>query len=152
LCDFFDLLSISFIGEDMGQPAAKQGDQIITVDMHIVLVPTPPGAPVPTPLPHPFNGILNDGLSNNVRVMGRPAAVQGSSATNTPSHIPTPPGTSFTVPPTNKGIIMKGSSTVFINKKPAARIGDTVQTCQDPAPNLSGQIVPSGPCTVVIGG
>ena len=36
----------------MGQPAAKQGDQIVATDTHIVLVPSP-GGPVPTPLPHP---------------------------------------------------------------------------------------------------
>ena len=30
----------------MGQPAAKQGDQITAVDMHIVMVPSP-GGPVP---------------------------------------------------------------------------------------------------------
>jgi len=34
----------------MGQPAAKQGDQVVGVDTHIVVVP---GSPAPVPLPHP---------------------------------------------------------------------------------------------------
>lgn len=136
----------------MGQPAAKQGDQIIATDIHIVLVPTPPGAPVPTPLPHTFAGPLAENLSTSVKIGGKPAATMGSAANNSPPHLPTPPGTAFTVPPTNRGTIIGGSKTVRINGKAAARIGDTVQTCQDPAPNMTGQIVLSGPCTVMIGG
>jgi hypothetical protein len=54
----------------MGQPAAKQGDQITAVDIHIVLVPAPPGPPVPTPLPHSFVGILDANLSPDVKIMG----------------------------------------------------------------------------------
>lgn len=134
----------------MGMPAAKQNDQIVATDMHIVLVPAPPAPPVPTPLPHVFNGILTGGLSSNVKIMGLPAATVGSTADNTPPHFPTPPGTSFTVPPTNKGIVMMGSGTVFINHKPAARAGDTAQTCADPVPNMMAKVVAAG--TVMIGG
>ncbi len=39
--------------------AAKWGDPVIGVDIHLVMVPTPAG-PVPTPLPHPFIGIVFD--------------------------------------------------------------------------------------------
>jgi hypothetical protein len=53
----------------MGQAAAKQGDQIIATDTHIVMVPGP-GSPVPTPLPHPFSGIINGNLSGNVNILG----------------------------------------------------------------------------------
>jgi uncharacterized Zn-binding protein involved in type VI secretion len=133
----------------MGNPAAKQGDMIIAIDMHIVMVPSP-GGPVPTPLPHPFNGMMNGNLSSNVKIMGMPAATVGSTADNTPPHTPTPPGTAFQIPPTNKGTIMMGSSTVFINHKPATRTGDMVQTCADPVPNTAGQLVAAG--TVLIGG
>lgn len=133
----------------MGQPAAKQGDQITAVDMHIVMVPSP-GGPVPTPLPHPFNGIIDGGTSTNVMIEGRPAATVGSSATNTPPHIPTPPGTAFQIPPTNRGTITRGSSTVMINGKPAARTGDMAQTCADPVPNTAAQVVAAS--TVMIGG
>ncbi|HUF39606.1 MAG TPA: PAAR domain-containing protein [Anaerolineales bacterium] len=132
----------------MAQPAAKQGDQITAVDMHIVLVPSP-GGPVPTPLPHPFNGIIDGGLSADVMVEGRPAATVGSTATNTPPHLPTPPGTVFQLPPTNRGTITIGSATVFINGKPAARAGDQAQTCADPVPNPAAQVVAAG--TVLIG-
>src|SRR5215216_6039135 len=101
----------------MGQPAAKQGDQIVAVDTHIVMVPAPPGPPVPTPLPHPFAGTIDNACSQDVKIMGKAAAVVGSKATNTPSHIPTPPGTAFQKPPTNIGEIIIGSQTVKINGK-----------------------------------
>src|SRR5579875_2428570 len=114
----------------MGQPAAKQGDQITAVDTHIVLIPSPGGA-VPTPLPHPFAGIINGNLSPNVMIMGLPAATQGSTADNMPPHIPQ--GGPFQLPPSNRGVIINGSATVLINGKPAARSGDTAMTCNDPA-------------------
>ncbi|MEM8859708.1 MAG: PAAR domain-containing protein [Chloroflexota bacterium] len=134
----------------MAQPAVKQGDQIVATDVHIVLVPTPPAGTVPTPLPHPFFGAIQGNLSTSVRINNVPAATVGSTANNTPPHIPTPPGVSFQVPPTNQGVIMKGSASVFINGKPAARVGDTVQTCGDP-PNTTGQIISTN-TTVLIGG
>jgi uncharacterized Zn-binding protein involved in type VI secretion len=133
----------------MGKPAAKQGDQITAIDIHIVMVPSP-GGPVPTPLPHPFNGFLNGGLSSNVMIMGRPAATVGSTASNQPPHLPTPPGTTFQIPPTNQGTVMMGSANVMINGKPAARMGDLAQTCADPAPNMAAQVIAAG--TVMIGG
>ena len=49
---------------------------------------------VPTPLPHPFTGMLNGGLEATVKIEGQAAAVVGSTADNQPAHIPTPPGTS----------------------------------------------------------
>ncbi len=132
----------------MPLPAAKQGDQVIATDIHIVMVPSP-GGPVPTPLPHPFVGVLMGNLSLNVKINGMAAATVGSTADNIPPHIPTPPGTTFQVPPTNKGIVMAGSATVFINGKPAARAGDSVQTCADPMPNMGGKIIAAG--NVMIG-
>ena len=132
----------------MGLPAAKQGDQIVGVDTHIVLVPTP-GGTAPTPLPHPFTGIIDDGLSSNVKIMGMPAATVDSTAQNTPPHIPTPPGTSFQQPPSNSGRISVGSPTVMINGKPAARNGDTALTCNDPVDAPTGTVVAVG--TVLVG-
>jgi len=134
----------------MAQPAAKQNDMVTATDTHIVMVPQPSGPPVPTPLPHPFSGMLNGNLSPTVKIMGLPAATVGSIAQNQPPHIPTPPGTAFQIPPTNTGTVMMGSTTVMINGKPAARNGDTVQTCNDPAPAPVGQIIAVG--TVMIGG
>jgi uncharacterized Zn-binding protein involved in type VI secretion len=130
----------------MGQPAAKQGDRITAVDTHVVMVP---GTPPTAPLPHPFSGILGDGLSENVRIMGRPAATVGSTADNRPPHIPTSPGTSFQKPPANKGTVQTGSPTVRINSKPVARNGDPALTCNDPADLSVGTVTAAG--TVSIG-
>lgn len=132
----------------MGQPAAKQGDQIVAIDTHMVIVPIV-GVPTPTPLPHPFTGIVDGGLSSNVNIMGRPAATVGSTAHNTPPHIPTPPGTSFQQPPSNSGRISIGSPTVMINGKSAARNGDTALTCNDPVDAPAGIVVAVS--TVLIG-
>jgi uncharacterized Zn-binding protein involved in type VI secretion len=132
----------------MGQPAAKKGDQITAIDTHVVMVSSP-GGPVPTPLPHPFAGIINGALSGDVNIMGMPAATVDSTADNTPAHIPTPPGTSFQAPPSNKGTIKIGSPTVKINGKMAARNGDTAETCNDPSDLPVGTVVAVG--TVLIG-
>jgi uncharacterized Zn-binding protein involved in type VI secretion len=133
----------------MRQPAAKQGDQIIATDTHIVMVPAPPSAPVPTPLPHPFAGIINGGLSSDVKIMGRPAATVDSTADNLPPHIPTPPGTTFQKPPSNRAKIQMGSPTVKINGKMAARNNDPAMTCNDPADLPAGTVIAVG--TVFIG-
>ena len=132
----------------MGQPAAKKGDKVVATDTHIVMVPSPSG-PTPTPLPHPFAGIINGALSGDVNIMGMPAATVDSTADNTPAHVPTPPGTSFQAPPSNKGTIKIGSPTVKINGKMAARNGDTALTCNDPADLPAGTVVAVG--TVLIG-
>jgi uncharacterized Zn-binding protein involved in type VI secretion len=132
----------------MGQPAAKKGDQVVAADTHIVMVPSP-GGPVPTPLPHPFTGILNGGLSSDVKVMGQPAATVDSTADNSPAHVPTPPGTGFQSPPANKATIKMGSPTVKINGKAAARNGDVADTCNDPADLPAGTVVAAG--TVMVG-
>ena len=130
----------------MGQQAAKQGDQIIATDTHIVMIPSP-GGPVPTPLPNPFVGMISGGLSTNVKIMGMPAATLGSTADNVPPHIPQ--GGPFQKPPTNKATIMIGSPTVLINGKPAARNGDTALTCNDPVDLPIGKVIAVG--TVMIG-
>lgn len=127
-------------------PAAKQGDRVVAVDVHIVILPAP--AP-PAPLPHPFSGVINGGLSPDVNIMGRPAATVGSTADNTPPHIPTPPGVAFQKPPSNKATVRVGSPTVMINGKAAARLGDPAATCNDPADAPVGTVVASG--TVLIG-
>jgi uncharacterized Zn-binding protein involved in type VI secretion len=100
-------------------------------------------------LPHPFSGIISDGLSSDVNIMGMPAATVDSIADNTPPHVPTPPGTSFSNPPSNKGKIAIGSPTVKINGKMAARNGDTAKTCNDPTDLPVGTVIAVG--TVLIG-
>jgi uncharacterized Zn-binding protein involved in type VI secretion len=112
---------------------------VTATDTHIVLVPGAP--PVPTPLPHPFFGILDGGLSADVKIMGKAAATVNSTASNTPPHIPSPPGTAFQKPPSNKATVMVGSPTVKINGQMAARNGDAATTCNDPADLPAGTLI-----------
>jgi uncharacterized Zn-binding protein involved in type VI secretion len=128
----------------MGAPAAKQGDRVTAVDTHLI---QPPSGP-PVALPNPFDGVIDGGLSTDVRINGLSAATVGTTATNTPPHIPQ--GGTFVNPPTNQGRITRGSATVRINGKPAARAGDTAVTCNDPAPLPVGTVVATS--TVWIGG
>src|SRR4051812_47751998 len=96
------------------QPAAKQGDAVVGIDTHIILVPSPAG-PVPTPMPMPFNGKLLLELSPDVMVTNMPAATVGSKAINNPPHIPT--GGPFQKPPSNQGAVQMGTKKVLINDK-----------------------------------
>ncbi|GAA5193524.1 PAAR domain-containing protein [Rugosimonospora acidiphila] len=130
----------------MGQPAAKAGDRVVGVDVHIVL---PPAQAPPVALPHPFGGVISGGVSTDVMIMGKPAAVVGSTATNTPPHLPAAPGTAFQRPPSNLATIRQGSATVRINGRPAARAGDRADTCNDPQDVPAGTVVAAG--TVMIG-
>jgi len=125
--------------------AAKMNDQVIGMDTHVVMVVTP-GGTVPTSLPNPFSGTITGGCSTNVTIDGQAAATVGSTATNKPSHVPQ--GGSFQTPPTNSGKVLQGSTSVFINGKPAARVNDPVQTCNDPVPAATSKIV--GASTVQI--
>ena len=128
----------------MGNPAARQGHRIVALDMHLI---QPPGPTSPIMTPHPFNGIIDSAVSENVRIGGSPAATVGSNATNTPPHIPI--GGTFVTPPTNRSTIMAGSKTVTINGQAAARAGDRAQTCDD-THQIGGTVVAIG--TVTIGG
>lgn len=133
----------------MGQPAARMGDPVVGVDVHIVMVPSGSGS-VPTPLPHPFSGKITGATVASVLIGGAPAATVDSVATNSPPHVPTAPGTSFQRPPSNQGKVSHGSSSVTIGGKAAARVGDQVRTCNDPADQDTSAIT-SGEATVTIG-
>lgn len=134
----------------MGQPAARQGDQVTGSDTHIVMVPSPTGT-VPTPLPgHTFSGKLGQGTWSDVTIEGKAAATVDSTARNVPPHIPMSPGVSFQRPPANLGTVSQGSSTVTIHGKAAARQGDKVRSCNDPT-DLETSAIVSGAGTVTIG-
>jgi uncharacterized Zn-binding protein involved in type VI secretion len=128
----------------MGPPAAAQGDQVTAQDTHLVIVPS--GPPVAQVLP--FAGPLADGLSPDVRIQGRPAAVVGSGATNQSPHLPLPPGTAFSRPPANRATVQSGSTTVRINGKFVARAGDPAMTCNDPVDLPAGKVVAAGPVRI----
>lgn len=121
-------------------------DQVVATDIHIILIPSP-GGPVPTPLPHPFSGRLQTGLSSDVMINGLPAATVNSVAVNLP---PYSQGGPFQMPPSNQGRVTMGSTTVLIDGQGAARMGDTVTTCNDPADLPVGSIV-TGSQGVLIG-
>lgn len=130
----------------LGKPAAKGGDPVVGVDTHVVLVPSPAG-PVPTPTPMPFSGKLGSDLSADVRIENKPAAIKGSSATNSPAHVPA--GGPFQKPPTNEGKVQAGSGSVLINNKPVARMGDPAVTCNDPTDAPNGTVIAQG--SVLVG-
>lgn len=128
----------------MGQPAARQNDQVTGTDTHLCVPPA--GPPVPTPLP--FVSLLATALSTDVFINGLPAATQDSISNHTPPHIPPPP-TTFSKPPTNQGRVLVGSQTVLVNNKPLARVGDAVMTCNDPVDAPVGTIASGSPDVLV---
>lgn len=79
---------------------------------------------------YPYSGFIDKALSPNVKITGLMAATVGSIATN--------PSNGATCP------VLRGSSTVFINGKPAARQGDPGV--------IPTSIVIALPGTVFIGG
>src|SRR3954451_15261587 len=95
----------------MGQPAAAQGDSVTGFDIHLAT----DAFGVTTSQSSPFHGVLTDGLSPDVRIHGRAAAVVGSGADNQPPHTPLPPAVTFPRPPTNRATVQTGSATVRIN-------------------------------------
>jgi len=134
----------------MGQPAARESDRVTGSDTHICLVPSASGS-VPTPIAgHRFSGPLTSGLSPDVTIDGRAAATVNSVAANQPPHVPVPPGTSFVRTPANRGVVSRGSGSVTINGRAAARQGDPVRSCNDPV-DLETSSISSGSATVAIG-
>lgn len=125
----------------MGAPVAKEGDRIVAVDTHIVLVPSANGA-VPTPTPLPFDGKLSGDLAASVRIENKAAAVKGSTAQNGPAH--TAPAGPFQKPPSNKGQVHEGSGTVLFENRAVARLGDPAMTCNDPQDVPGGVVVAEG--------
>jgi uncharacterized Zn-binding protein involved in type VI secretion len=99
---------------------------------------------------HPFAGVIDDVLSGNVTVDGAPAATVDSTATNTPPHIAI--GGTFPPPgPSDQATIVRGSATVLINGKAAARNLDKADTCnENPLLQPAGTVIAMS--TVVIGG
>ena len=130
----------------MGLPAAKQDDEVVGLDTHVLMIPSPAG-PVPTPMPMPFVGPLSDALSASVCIDNKPAAVKGSTAQNQPQHIPA--GGPFQNPPSNKATIDGGSSSVFFDGSQVARMGDPAKTCNDPVDAPNGVVIASG--SVLVG-
>ncbi len=121
----------------MTKPCAKQGDQIVAVDIHLY-----PGSP-PVPGPHPYTGIIQMKTHPTINVMGMPSATVGTKSMNTPPHAPAVDG------PNNIGEIVMGSTGVKFNNQMVGRLGDIANTCQVSGPAPLGQVVCAG--TVLAG-
>ncbi len=128
------------------RPAAKEGDQVFAIDTHYVAVPSP-GGPVPTPTPMPFQGMLDGTLSKDVRIQDRFAAIEGTTVENKQVHMPS--AGPLMTPPSNRGEVIDGSSTVFINDRPATWVGARVKTCNDCGNPAQGTVM--GESTVRVG-
>ena len=130
----------------MGSPAAVLGDKIqATCSIHLIPNPTT-GAPQPGP-PFPFSSPVTNGCCSTVLIGGTPAVVLGAQGMCTPSHVGLHPSDPFMAPPTQMGVVMKGSSSVLFGGQPAARSGDSCTACGLPGATLMGTA-----STVVIGG
>jgi len=126
-------------------PAARQTDNTLHDGPHCH-APIHPPAPVPTPVPHPPIPLpITGNTVSTVLISNLPAAVMGSMTQGCmlPSCVPGGPG-----------LVAKGSMTVLIGSRPAARVGDMVAfaACVAPIPSPTGKILPPGAPTVIIGG
>jgi hypothetical protein len=132
----------------MGAPAVAENDQVTGQCTHLV----PAGAGT-APMPFPFMARLTDGLVETVLIMGRRAAVEGSSGGNLPAHPGLHPSDQFFEPPGMQGLrkqvgsITSGSASVFFGGKAAATIQSRASCCRAQPP---GRIVPGVP-TILIG-
>lgn len=129
----------------MGTPAAVMGDRI-NGKCTVHLVPGPTGSPVPAP-PLPFSSPLTVALATRTLIRGKPAALQGSSGLNTPPHVGLHPSDPFMLPATQIGRVVKGSTSVLIEGRPAARTGSTCTIDAGAPGQLSGTAA-----TVLVGG
>jgi uncharacterized Zn-binding protein involved in type VI secretion len=121
-------------------------DPVTGTDTHGI-IPASGGPPLPTP--HPYAGRITSGCAGDVLINGQPAAIQGSGSMLYAPHIPIPPAGSFAVPPTGQGTVTAGSPTVLVGGRPLARLGDQVQTCNDPVPAPTSSITGGSPNVMV---
>jgi uncharacterized Zn-binding protein involved in type VI secretion len=126
-------------------PAARMTDMVLQTAPHCH-APIHPAAPVPTPVPHPALPLpIMPPCAPTVMIGGLPAA-RATDMTKICTLIPCVPA--------GPGMIAKGSMTVLIGSLPAARVGDLTShpTCVAPIPSPTGNIIPPGCVTVMIGG
>ena len=129
-----------------GKPVAKEGDQVVGNDTHIVMVVTPTG-PVPTPMPFPFAGKFREKLSETVFIDGKAVALEGSIAKNEPEHMPM--GGMFQKQPTNEAKVERASAVLLLDGRGVVRAGDIATTCNDPVDLPTGTVIAEG--TVILG-
>ena len=124
--------------------AARMTDKVLQSGPHCH-APMHPPAPTPTPLPHPPMPLTIIKGQPNVLIGGQMAArvMDMTQPCMIPGCVPGGPG-----------LISKGSATVMIGNMPAARVGDMTShaACVGPIPGPTGNILPPGCPTVMIGG
>ena len=128
-----------------GRQMAAQDDRVMGMDVHIMVVPSGTGATT-SPLPHPFIGKLAGGLSGDVGIGGKKAAVKGSRARHDdPTHMQLPGTIKFQNSPKKEGEVTGGTSpTVRIDGKEAAVIGSLVTTCNDTGARNNSTVIAAG--------
>lgn len=128
-------------------PVARANDRIVGMDTHVEMVPTP-GGTVPTPMPFNFSGKIGGDLASNVKANDKLIAVVGSTADNSPAHVPN--AGPFQRSPKNKATIVDGSGTVKANDKAVARLGDPADSCDDLGASRNAHVI-EGSSNVVSG-
>ena len=128
-----------------GKQMAAQDDRVMGMDVHIMVVPSGPSTTT-APLPHPFIGKLNDGLSDDVSIGDKKAAVWGSkSKYDDPTHMQLPGTIKFQNNPKKEGEVTGGTSpSVKIDGKEAAVIGSLVSTCNDIGARNNSTVIAAG--------
>lgn len=128
-----------------GKQMAAQDDRVMGMDVHIMVVPSGPSTTT-APLPHPFIGKLNDGLSDDVSIGDKKAALKGSKAKHDDSmHMQLPGTIKFQNNPKKEGEVTGGtSSTVKIDGKETAVIGSLVTTCNDIGARNNSTVIAAG--------
>ncbi|MEY4575796.1 MAG: hypothetical protein RL701_499, partial [Pseudomonadota bacterium] len=131
--------------------AAKHFDPIVGIDTHVVMMPSPAGAPIPVPLPNPYVGMLLDpldyvpGVGAKVWIHGLPRAQAGSAGIQITPHVPL--GGPLAPLPTGESSVFMGSSSVAFDGDAQAFGGIPVLSCHTvglPAPfRLRGAAVRS---------
>jgi RHS repeat-associated protein len=121
--------------------AAKHLDPIMGIDTHIVMIPTPTGAPIPTPLPNPYVGMVWDPADYSliggasVYINGSPRAQAGTAGKQLVPHVPM--GGPLAPQPSGESEVFMGSATVSVDGDAQSYLGLLVLSCQSvgmPAP------------------
>lgn len=128
-----------------GKQMAAQDDRVMGMDVHIMVIPSGPSTTT-APLPHPFMGKLDDGLSDDVSIGDKKAALKGSKAKHDDSmHMQLPGTIKFQNNPKKEGEITGGTSpTVKIDGNEAAVIGSLVSTCNDIGAQNNSTVIAAG--------
>ena len=128
-----------------GKQIAVEGDKVMGIDTHIMVVPAGMST-ANVPLPHPFIGKLKDKLSKDVKIKDKKCATKDSVAKHDDSmHMQLPGTIKFQKNPKKEGKVTGGTSRkVKINGKEAAVIGSQVSTCNDMGMQNNSTIIAMG--------